>query len=53
MAADIYDWISQLKSNQWVLDVGSGAGSLIGIPRVCRELQSRDREGAVGFLRFD
>jgi hypothetical protein len=27
MPADIYDWIAQLKSNQWVLDVGSGAGS--------------------------
>ena len=27
MPADIYDWIAQLKSNQWVLDLGSGEGS--------------------------
>ena len=27
MAADIYDWIAQLKSDQWVLDVGAGEGS--------------------------
>ena len=27
MAIDIYDWISQLRSNQWVLDVGAGEGS--------------------------
>ena len=27
MALDIYDWISQLRSNQWVLDVGAGEGS--------------------------
>jgi SAM-dependent methyltransferase len=27
MAADIYDWISELRSNQWVLDIGAGEGS--------------------------
>src|ERR1035441_479678 len=27
MAIDIYDWISQLRSNQWVLDLGAGEGS--------------------------
>jgi SAM-dependent methyltransferase len=27
MATDIYDWISQLRSNQWVLDIGAGEGS--------------------------
>jgi SAM-dependent methyltransferase len=35
MPADIYDWIAQLKSNQWVLDVGCGAGSFPGAQFAC------------------
>jgi len=27
MPADIYDWIAELRSGQWVLDIGAGAGS--------------------------
>jgi SAM-dependent methyltransferase len=35
MAADIYDWIAQLESNRWVLDIGSGAGSFPGAAFSC------------------
>ena len=35
MAVDIYDWISQLRSNQWVLDIGAGEGSFPGAAFSC------------------
>jgi SAM-dependent methyltransferase len=35
MAIDIYDWISQLRSNQWVLDLGAGEGSFPGAEFSC------------------
>jgi SAM-dependent methyltransferase len=35
MATDIHDWISQLRSNQRVLDVGSGEGSFPGAEFSC------------------
>jgi hypothetical protein len=46
MAADIYDWIAQLKSNQWVLDVGSGAGSFPGAEFSCGWLALDDDPAA-------
>jgi predicted SAM-dependent methyltransferase len=46
MAADIYDWIAQLKSNQWVLDVGSGAGSFPGAEFSCAWLALDDDPAA-------
>jgi SAM-dependent methyltransferase len=46
MAADIYDWIAQLKSNQWVLDVGSGAGSFPGAEFCCAWLALDDDPAA-------
>jgi SAM-dependent methyltransferase len=46
MAADIYDWIAQLKSNQWVLDVGSGEGSFPGAEFSCRWLALDDDPAA-------
>jgi SAM-dependent methyltransferase len=45
MAADIYDWISQLRSNQWVLDVGAGEGSFPGAEFSCRWLGLDDDPG--------
>ena len=42
MAADIYDWISQLRSNQQVLDVGSGEGSFPGAEFSCAWLALDD-----------
>jgi len=42
MAADIYDWISQLRSNQWVLDVGAGEGSFPGAEFSCAWLALDD-----------
>jgi SAM-dependent methyltransferase len=46
MAADIYDWIAQLKSNQWVLDAGSGAGSFPGAEFSCAWLALDDDPAA-------
>ena len=46
MPADIYDWIAQLKSNQWVLDVGSGAGSFPGAEFSCAWLALDDDPAA-------
>ena len=46
MAADIYDWIAQLKSNQWVLDVGAGAGSFPGAEFSCAWLALDDDPAA-------
>jgi SAM-dependent methyltransferase len=55
MPADIYDWIAQLKSNQWVLDVGSGAGSFPGAYFTCAWLAVDDDPAAftttVGYHR--
>ena len=42
MPVDIYDWIAQLKSDQWVLDVGSGAGSFPGAEFSCAWLALDD-----------
>jgi predicted SAM-dependent methyltransferase len=42
MAIDIYDWISQLRSNQWVLDVGAGEGSFPGAEFSCAWLALDD-----------
>jgi SAM-dependent methyltransferase len=42
MALDIYDWISQLRSNQWVLDVGAGQGSFPGAEFSCAWLALDD-----------
>jgi SAM-dependent methyltransferase len=42
MALDIYDWISQLRSNQWVLDVGAGEGSFPGAEFSCAWLALDD-----------
>jgi SAM-dependent methyltransferase len=42
MAFDIYDWISQLRSNQWVLDVGAGQGSFPGAEFSCAWLALDD-----------
>ncbi len=42
MPADIYDWIAQLKSDQWVLDVGSGPGSFPRAEFSCRWLALDD-----------
>ena len=38
ISADIYDWIAELKSDQWVLDVGSGEGSFPGAEFCCHWL---------------
>jgi len=46
MPADIYDWIAQLKSNQWVLDVGAGAGSFPGAEFSCAWLALDDDPAA-------
>ncbi len=46
MPADIYDWIAQLKSNQWVLDVGSGEGSFPGAEYSCAWLALDDDPAA-------
>ncbi|MCX6628250.1 MAG: methyltransferase domain-containing protein, partial [Candidatus Solibacter sp.] len=46
MAADIYDWIAQLKSSQWVLDVGSGEGSFPGAEFSCAWLALDDDPAA-------
>jgi SAM-dependent methyltransferase len=46
MPADIYDWIAQLKSDQWVLDVGSGAGSFPGAEYTCAWLALDDDPAA-------
>jgi predicted SAM-dependent methyltransferase len=46
MPADIYDWIALLKSNQWVLDVGSGAGSFPGAAFHCAWLALDDDPAA-------
>ena len=46
MAADIYDWIGQLKSNQWVLDIGAGAGSFPGAEFTCAWLALDDDPAA-------
>ena len=35
MPANIYDWIAQLKSDRWVLDIGSGEGSFPGAEFSC------------------
>ena len=42
MAIDIYDWISELRSNQWVLDVGAGEGSFPGAEFSCAWLALDD-----------
>jgi SAM-dependent methyltransferase len=42
MPADIYDWIAQLKSDQWVLDAGAGEGSFPGAEFCCRWLALDD-----------
>lgn len=46
MAADIYDWIGQLKSNQWVLDIGAGAGSFPSAEFTCAWLALDDDPAA-------
>jgi SAM-dependent methyltransferase len=46
MAADIYDWISQLQSDQWVLDLGSGEGSFPGAEFRCAWLALDDDPAA-------
>jgi SAM-dependent methyltransferase len=46
MPADIYDWIAQLKSNQWVLDVGAGAGSFPSAEFSCAWLALDDDPAA-------
>ena len=46
MPADIYDWIARLKSDQWVLDVGSGAGSFPGAEFTCAWLSLDDDPAA-------
>jgi SAM-dependent methyltransferase len=46
MPADIYDWIAKLKSDQWVLDVGSGAGSFPGAEFTCSWLSLDDDPAA-------
>ena len=46
MPADVYDWIAQLKSNQWVLDVGAGAGSFPGAEFSCAWLALDDDPAA-------
>ena len=46
MAADIYDWIAQLKSDQWVLDVGSGEGSFPAAEFSCAWLALDDDPAA-------
>lgn len=46
MAADIYDWIAQLDSNQRVLDVGSGAGSFPAAEFTCAWLALDDDPAA-------
>ncbi len=46
MPADIYDWIAQLKSDQWVLDVGSGQGSFPGAEYSCAWLALDDDPAA-------
>jgi SAM-dependent methyltransferase len=46
MPADIYDWIAQLKSDQWVLDVGAGAGSFPGAEFSCAWLALDDDPAA-------
>ena len=47
MPADVYDWIAQLKSNQWVLDVGAGAGSFPGAEFSCAWLALDDDPAAL------
>jgi predicted SAM-dependent methyltransferase len=55
MPADIFGWIAQLKSNQWLLDVGSGAGSFPGADFSCAWLALDDDPAAftttVGYSR--
>ncbi len=46
MPADIYDWIAQLKSDQWVLDVGAGEGSFPGAEFTCAWLAVDDDPAA-------
>jgi SAM-dependent methyltransferase len=46
MPADIYDWIAQLKSDQWVLDVGAGQGSFPGAEYSCAWLALDDNPAA-------
>jgi SAM-dependent methyltransferase len=46
MPADIYDWIEQLKSDQWVLDVGAGQGSFPGAEYSCAWLALDDDPAA-------
>jgi SAM-dependent methyltransferase len=46
MPADINDWIAQLRSDQWVLDVGSGAGSFPDAEFTCAWLSLDDDPAA-------